>query len=130
MHGEARDITESSTVGDTFFSFLSFFLLRAQCFLGLLRGDLAGFLYRGRVRFGGNVGVRIGGIVTEIAYSANLRWELQRAGVLAFAPFCVGFASECVLPLLDGALDAVELGCDVKAGLEAGCLRALRCILA
>ena len=118
MHGEARDITEGSTVGDTFFSFLSFFLLRAQCFLGLLRGDLAGFLYRGRVRFGGNVGVRIGGIVTEIAYSANLRWELQRLGVLAFALFCVGFASECVLPLLD-----------VKAGLEAGCLHALRCIL-
>ena len=133
MHGEARDIAEGSSGGGTFFSFLSFFLLRARCFLGLLRGDFAGFLYRGRCWFGGNVGVGIGGIITEIAYSATLRWEVQRVGVIALAVCCVPAldvpALDGVLPLLDSALDAAELGCDVKAGLEAGCLHALCCIL-
>ena len=129
MHGEARDIAEGSPGCGTFFSFLSFFLLRVQCFLGLLQGDFAGFLCRGRCWFGGNVGVGIGGIITEIAYSATLRWEIQRVGVIALAIVCVGFALEHMLPLFDGALDAAELGCDVKAGLEAGCLHALRCIL-
>ena len=125
MHGEA----EGSSDGGTFFSFLSFFFLRAQCLLGLLRGDLAGFLDRGRVRFGGNVGVGIGGIITEIAYSATLRWEVQRVGVIALAGSRQGFVLDGVLPFLDSALDAAELGRDVKARLEAGCLHALRCIL-
>ena len=129
MHGEARDITEGSPGCGTFFSLLSPFLLRAQCFFGLLRGDFAGFLDRGRVRFGGNVGVGIGGIITEIAYSATLRWEMQRVGVIALAISRQGFVLDGVLPFLDSALDAAEFGCDVKAGLEAGCLHALRCIL-
>ena len=105
MHGEARDRAEGLSGCGTFlsfllFSFLSFLLLRAQCFLGLLRGDFVGFLYRGRCWFGGNVGVGIGGIITEIAYSATLRCEVQCVRVIALAVSWVEVGD--LLPLLLG----------------------------
>ena len=56
-----------------------------------------------------------------------MRCEVERVGVIALAVSWVEVGD--LLPLLDGALDAAELGRDVKAGLEAGCLHALRCIL-
>ena len=63
MHCKALDPTEGLSVGDTFFSFS---LLRAQSLFGSLRGDVLGFLCWRRLRFGGSVGVGVGGIVAEI----------------------------------------------------------------